>query len=378
VHVTELVELIYSALDDTQQWTTFLERFAEESHGGLTSLHGQDLSGDHGHIAWAANFDPTFQRSYVEHYASQNVYMTRNKQLLREPGRVVAGEMICSESEVLRSEYFEDWLRPQDLFHVAGGVILREDSWTFNLSTLRSRRRGPYCQDELEMITNLIPHLQRALQVQRRLQEANTRATAIANTLDRVPVGAILIDHQGRVVVVNRSAQAILDRRDGLHLVRDRLCAADAGTSGRLAMLIAESAKVALGKPAHPGGAMRLPRPSLRRPLSALVSPLNVSGSSTQRAAVIVFVTDPEAIVDSSPQLLQRLYGLTVSEGRLTGLLREGRSLADAANIAGITTHTARAQLKSIFRKTETSRQSELIALILRSPATVQTAYSAR
>jgi DNA-binding CsgD family transcriptional regulator len=38
------------------------------------------------------------------------------------------------------------------------------------------------------------------------------------------------------------------------------------------------------------------------------------------------------------------------------------------------TVHTARAHLKSIFRKTSTNRQSELIYILLSSPASMQLA----
>ncbi len=52
--------------------------------------------------------------------------------------------------------------------------------------------------------------------------------------------------------------------------------------------------------------------------------------------------------------------------------LSEGKRLETFAEEAGVTTHTVRHQLKQIFRKTDTTRQSELIKLVLTGPAAIR------
>ncbi|MER9940000.1 helix-turn-helix transcriptional regulator [Mesorhizobium sp. M0088] len=46
--------------------------------------------------------------------------------------------------------------------------------------------------------------------------------------------------------------------------------------------------------------------------------------------------------------------------------IAQGISLRDHADSRDVSIHTVRAQLKSVFAKTETRRQSQLAALILR------------
>ncbi len=48
----------------------------------------------------------------------------------------------------------------------------------------------------------------------------------------------------------------------------------------------------------------------------------------------------------------------------IVGAGGHGRSLAEAAGTMGISIATARHYLKAIFAKTETARQSELVALL--------------
>ena len=61
---------------------------------------------------------------------------------------------------------------------------------------------------------------------------------------------------------------------------------------------------------------------------------------------------------------LRNTYGLTSAEAHLARRLLVGQSLRKAARALEITYETARSRLKSIFRKTGTHRQGELVALL--------------
>jgi DNA-binding CsgD family transcriptional regulator len=67
-------------------------------------------------------------------------------------------------------------------------------------------------------------------------------------------------------------------------------------------------------------------------------------------------------------QLLGKLYDLSPTELRVASALLAGSSPEEYARQAGVTQHTVRSQLKSLFRKTGTRRQSELVAVLSRVP----------
>ena len=67
---------------------------------------------------------------------------------------------------------------------------------------------------------------------------------------------------------------------------------------------------------------------------------------------------------------LQGLFGLTPAEAAIGSMLADGKSIDDIA-IRQITLNTARVHVKSIFAKTDTARQAQLVALILRSVAAI-------
>jgi DNA-binding CsgD family transcriptional regulator len=369
-----LIGLIYDAAADPALWPAFLTRFADTVGGTLTVLHGQDLTSDQGAIAAAVRMDPAYQAQFKEYYSGINVFMTRRKHLIMRPGQVVTGPMLTPEAEVLESEYYNDFLRPQDVCHLLGVIALSEGSWTCNVSTMRPRHMKPWGDDERAFAQALVPHLQRGLQLHRRLIALEVERQGAAEAMDHLTIGLILLDANGHHILVNRSAQAILDQRDGLSLSHDGLRAGRPHLTAQLRALISASSQAGSGHGLGAGGALSLPRASGKRALSVLVTPLSVGRYVLGRrvAAVAVFVTDPEEIVETPPESLRRLYGLTAAEARLACHLLGGETLHEAKDELGITTNTARTHLKRIFSKTGAQRQSELMQTLLRSPAQIR------
>ena len=78
---------------------------------------------------------------------------------------------------------------------------------------------------------------------------------------------------------------------------------------------------------------------------------------------------DPTEPPQPSADMLQRLLGLTAAEVRLALEIMRGLRLGEAAKAFGIEMPVARSQMVSIFAKTGTRHQSELIALLSRLTA---------
>jgi DNA-binding CsgD family transcriptional regulator len=63
---------------------------------------------------------------------------------------------------------------------------------------------------------------------------------------------------------------------------------------------------------------------------------------------------------------LQQAFCLTPAEARTAALVGSGLAPQDVADQIGITVGTIRCELKSVFEKLAISRQSELVALVVR------------
>ena len=186
--------------------------------------------------------------------------------------------------------------------------------------------------------------------------------------LAKLPVGIAVVDRRVRVEFMNPRAMDIVTRDDGLFVAGDGvLRAKKSEDSGRIHELVERV--LDRGDPGE-SAAVAVSRPSMLRPLSVLVSALP-NDCGPPRA--VLFLTDPEAQPRISANVIATLFGLTDSEARLVRALAEGRRLNEAADAIGVTVSSARTYLKQVFSKTETSRQAELVQLVLTSPAVLET-----
>src|SRR5580698_6687730 len=90
-------------------------------------------------------------------------------------------------------------------------------------------------------------------------------------------------------------------------------------------------------------------------------------GMTGSRHTVAILVTDADAATKPDPKVLSELFSLTPAEARFTSRLAHGESLEEISDGLGITRETARTHLRRVLSKTQTHRQGELIALVLRS-----------
>jgi DNA-binding CsgD family transcriptional regulator len=183
--------------------------------------------------------------------------------------------------------------------------------------------------------------------------------------LDRLPLGLILTRPDGRVVHANAPARRLL--KDGRILARNQdgfLVAADSGGTAPLRAAIAAVA----GGDAAPEGAIAVTPADGGDPVSVILVP---AGPAHPGAAL--FIADPEAGFSISDERLMSLYGLTRSEAQIVARLARGQTLEEIAAERGQQVNTVRTQVKSVFRKTNTRRQSDVIKLVLSGPAVITT-----
>jgi len=197
----------------------------------------------------------------------------------------------------------------------------------------------------------------------------------IADALDHLAIGVILTDALGCVLFANRSADEILKSGSGIRIAAGVLEALVPRETAALRQLIELAARGEAGaQNGAPSGVMSVSRPRKAHPLSIIVAPLRrrPNGPGPPQPAAILFVSDPEGKTDTSTDILMRFYGLTKSEAALALVLLEGHGLESAAMQLSMRMNTARTHLKQVFRKTRTSRQAELVRLILRSQAAIR------
>ena len=194
--------------------------------------------------------------------------------------------------------------------------------------------------------------------------EAPARAAANHARAFR-PEGAgeavIIVNEDLHVLFVSGPAEAVLAANDRLRIDALGILRSDAGD---LRALVA-SACTSMDRARAP---LTLDRGPESAPLRIFAAPLHARDSvtgATERRAVMLVISDPEFEAASRKERLKMLFGLTPAEAAFAMEIVKGDGRRAAAQRRGIACSTARTHLSSIFEKTGTRRQAELVRLLL-------------
>ena len=187
--------------------------------------------------------------------------------------------------------------------------------------------------------------------------------------LDLLKIGVVVCDASAKVLTANSVAESILSDSDGLELTSDGALSATLVSNGSLRESIARLADLRAEEAGTAHRVFAVRRPSGKRPLTLFLRAASERspGVVQLQPAVLVLIQDSASPVETTEAELRQLYGLTAAEARISNLLMEGAGLEECCDQLGIRRTTARMHLRNIFAKTGVRRQSELVALLLRS-----------
>jgi len=219
-------------------------------------------------------------------------------------------------------------------------------------------------------------HLDRGISLLKSLNEQQHYADTLEAVLARIRTAVLTVGPAMAIGFSNPAGEALLRRGDGLLVKNGRLAARWHADDRNLAAALSDACGrsailVSSIRQASAGALVSIRRDEKQSPYRASVFPLRrdhaVRGLTSKTDAVL-FVDDPDdAGSPTSTDLFSRTFRLTPAEARLAVNLASGASLTETADEFGVTHNTVRAQLRAIFDKTETHRQSDLVRLLQRS-----------
>lgn len=368
--ILSFVEAIYDTLSDDELWAHVATRMNELVPVRWFTVSSIGPAFERANLQVSEGIDDAALRAYDEYFWETNPWIAEPfREILCMPGFTGAGHWVVSDEELERCEFGHDFLAPNDMFYGATSILDASPEIASNLGVYRPKSLGPYSTGEVSTIRVIAPHIRQALRVRARLLAGEGMAGSLEAVLDRVTVGAVLLDLDGRALQFNRRAKELFGADDGLTLTaRGTITAARPDDARKLAEAVAEATASADGRGLSPGRSLAIPRPSGGHPHMLQIAPLRVDASRVQAAGAaraVVFIADPDHETKPPEEQLQSLYGLTRAEARLAVRLAEGRSVSEAAEMLHIQVGTARQHLKRIFSKTGARRQAELIRLLL-------------
>jgi DNA-binding CsgD family transcriptional regulator/PAS domain-containing protein len=360
----DLIELVYAGVTDQSAWQEALRRLQQIFAAEVVLLARHDVAAKSGACIRQIGMDPVLVGRYEPEFAQQNPWMQAER--LYRVHSVVAGEDVVRNADLVKTDFYQHYLRPQRLLHRMCGVICRRGPEFWYITAARQPRQPVFDARDAQRLAGLLPHVERALELSWKFARERSAREALLDVLDQLPTAIIVVDAEAHPVMINLAAENVLAMGDGMLLKRRRLEALWHAERARLAQLIA-SACAPDGDTAAPGGHLMVSRPSGLRPFLVMVSSLprayrDRAGQQGRLAAVVI--KDPQAQLHASAagrREIAELYELTRAEERLLHAILDGRGLFEAAEQLGVSRNTARTHMKRIYAKTGTRRQAELV-----------------
>ena len=354
-----LIGEIYAAALDAERLPIVLSRLCRMTDSrGVFCFHLDDrIAAERLH-----EIDPAIACT-VRGLQHQNLYVKRRHRT--GTGRPLRGTDLVQPEELSGIELFEDYWRPSGIEHILFLPIVNDSRALVEVTLARSASQGAHDEDAFLIAAIATRHLVRASRMAQHLQEKSLAGTQLADVLDALRLGCLVVDARGRLLHANRQGEMILRSGWPLRLKNGRLIAAhdDAGQVWQAVLARLE------GDESPPVGSMtRLANPEgPPTPLVAVPLPtveLEGLGGIFERRGAGLVVLEPWGEATGLPQVLREGLGLTAAEADLAAALTSGQSLADHAEERERSLSTVRTHLRSVFAKTGTSRQSELVRML--------------
>jgi DNA-binding CsgD family transcriptional regulator/PAS domain-containing protein len=269
-----------------------------------------------------------------------------------------------------RSEIYNDFVRPEcDFYWCLGAAIPMRDGQVGMLGVLRNQQDTHFTAGEAAQLDALLPHLRRSLQLTHHLRQLELDLAHARASLDAFSIGVVICGPTGKIRVMNRIAEEILQLGDGIAFDgADTIAVNDPNLQQSLRRMISSAARRVGLEANGAGGALRVARHN-GQPLNVLVAPLPEAQDAGLGGAggAMILIDDPTRNAAPAVEALKALFGLTSAEARLARRMAHGDStVPEIAAEFALSPQTIRTQMKSIHRKMEVSHQAEISATITR------------
>ena len=350
----ELIGRIYEAAAIPSLWggKGVLDLLAQAGECTDAALFAVDSKGLNG---WSSN-ERCVEKMQIyirDNWVARNPYIESAERRARfdEPRFVLDTEVMPAE-EMARHPYYLNFMKPHGVYWHTGTNIISPTGDTLKISVHRSFDSGPLRKEVAMRLTALRPHIARAALLTARLRFEQVRAAVEAFDVIGLPTAAV---RRGRLAMANRGFEKLLPR-----VVQDR--------HSRLtfSQVAADACwRKILEGPSDRGGTF--PIAAIDEHPTMVVHVLPIVGASRDIfnvADMLLVITSAAEDVGVDPRIMEGLFDLTAAEAAIARDLTLGKTINEIADLRGVANGTVRSQVRSIFEKTGTHRQVDLVRLL--------------
>lgn len=266
------------------------------------------------------------------------------------------------EPEFQQSEFYHEWIKPQNLRDFVSLNYLKRNSANEFLTIPTSAKRPPVTTKNRELVEHFSPHIRRALRINDLTDQSNLASALCRKVLDKISAAVFIVGCGRRIEFTNAAGEKLLSAGSQLST-----------SSGVLKISKSASQHIALDSAidlalnshrstGYAGSAVPLVGDG-RDLVAAYVLPLPCN-NFLGLGHCAVFITGRGEQQPMVMEMLRSMFNLTISEAKIAALIAKGQGPKLIAEILNISVNTVRSHLLHIFSKTDTRDQTALCALV--------------
>lgn len=360
--VSQILDTVYDSAVFAERWPQALDKLQQAFDCTCVALIDRNLRTLEARVD-TSGVDASSQREFLDFWSARDPVRQRTRSW--RPGAIDLDHQIVPRSEILASDYYNGFMKPRDMHALMRLTLAHRNQFLTIISLVRPRSAGEFDQATVEQCRVLMPHLQRASSIRFQAEHAATMLGGLSDVAERSATAVLLLERNGQVKFANRAARAMAAA--GAFLLRsDQVAFPDRNDEVAFQRLVAGATGAIEDFVAPRGGVIRLARRSGETSYTVTVAPVRREASwAGNEPMALVLIADPSLTPMPSREALSQLFGFSASELRVAERLMTGDSPEQAATFLEVKTSTVRWHLASMYRKTGTNRQAELVRLLL-------------
>ena len=210
--IADLTTLIFAAALEPARWRDFLEELHKFSGGARTHIFGRDMATGRLFGFLGAGYDESHMVGYDQYYRHQNVWV--DKFAPSPNGTYMPVAEMYAREDLFKTEFYNDWVRPQGDIYGGGGAMLfnEQDRFLAFGGHIPAQLIDIIEEDFGRLVRLLTPHVQQAFEINRAM-EGRAVAEFVAGMDGDASTAILLLGMDGKPLFTNSTAETWLAHR---------------------------------------------------------------------------------------------------------------------------------------------------------------------
>lgn len=234
-HCLQHMEFIYDTVDNAGQWQILLTQLVADFNGvsGVMNIAKRDQS--QALVYHHCGYDSYQLEQYADYFIQKDVWSQAARNLTH--GRFYSSTEF-DQKDYLRSEFFNDYNRFNDIHHAMGTFHNLNDDLYVTLSIHRGKAMGAFSAEESRYFNLLAPHFNKAINLHAKVTKLTTTPYD----------GWILLDCAGNIIESNNQADLLLNKTKLLSRQQGKLSFTNTAQQQQFSQLLNNTIAAAQGK----------------------------------------------------------------------------------------------------------------------------------